>query len=260
MHLLRPRDALALAALLLLGTGCSCGAPRPEPPQAQPDQGDQDDVPVTLLRVTAGPDAADQVLEASQIPYGCAPGDRSEGSVRIGADRGLADVIASLKRGPQLTADPPSSPPAPSDRLLRIDDCGLVPRSLAVAKGDTLVLSNGDQRFHTVHLWRLDGGRERSLQTIALAPGEADVRFVLEQAGLYRLRSDQIPWLRGLLLVQGAGERALITDADGTAEASDLQPGSWDVRLIHETLGETDTTVEIAPGGSAAIYGTLPAP
>lgn len=253
--------AFALMTLLLSGSGCSCGTPEVPPiPSVGPGPDPAEDSPITLVRVTAGAEAIDAVVPVAQTPDGCRSGERSEGAVLLSPDRGLADVIVALERGAQVEGAAPVPVQPVAERPLAVQDCGLVPRSLVARQGDTLVLSNGDPRFHTVHLWRVDGGRERSLQSIALAPGEQDVRFVLEQPGLYRLRSDQIPWLRGLLLVHRPVERGLVTGVDGTVEASDLPPGSWDVQLIHETLGTAETTVDIVPGASAAIYGTLPAP
>ncbi len=258
---LRALAASALSTLLLTGTGCSCGTPDeiPLPPEPTPVTAAAP-LPSAVLRVTAGPGVSDAIVPADQVPEGCAPGGRPEGAVRLGEDRGLADVIASLRRGPTLPGEVAVPGLETTERALLIQDCGLVPRSLTATRGDTLVLTNGDDRYHAVHLWRVDGGRERSLQTIALAPGEKEVSFVLDQPGLYRLRNDQIPWMRGLLLVHRPQERGLVTDQDGSAESAELVAGSWDVHLVHETLGSTDTTVEIVPGGSAAIYGTLPSP
>jgi hypothetical protein len=263
MHSLGPLSLVALTAttLLLTGPGCSCGTPEPlapladvtpvEPPETQPS---------AVLRVAAGGGANDVIVPAAQVPEGCTPGDRPESAVLLGEDRGLADVIASLSRGPTLPGAPAIPTLSAAERRVAVEDCALVPRSIAAARGDTLIVTNRDNRYHTVHLWRIDGGRERSLQTIALAPGETDVSFLLDQAGLYRLRNDQIPWMRGLLLVHRPEERALVTGTDGSAELTELPAGSWDVHLVHETLGSADTTVEINPGASAAVYGTLPAP
>ncbi len=263
MHLLGLRSiaALTLPTLLLAGAGCSCGTPDELPLSGDSTPADAVDAhPSAVLRVTAGPSASDVLVSKDQVPEGCAPGERLEGGVLLSEDRGLADVIAALSRSPSLPGDPAVPNLPTSKRGLMIRDCGLVPRSQTATRGDTLVITNHDDRYHALHLWRIDGGRERSLQTIALAPGEADVSFLLDQPGLYRLRDDQIPWMRGLLLVHGPQERALVTDRDGSAEAQELPVGSWDVHLVHETLGSADTTVEIVSGGSAAIYGTLPSP
>jgi len=250
---------LLLAATVLALPGCSCGGgegiPLPEPtPQAESTPA----AAPTVVRVTTA-NTVDPAVPADQVPEGCTPGPRTEGSVRVDADRGLADVIAWLRNPVRPSAASTVEPiDTEQSRQLALRDCRMTPRSLVATQGDTLVVTNGDDRFHTVHLWRMDGGQERSHQTIALPPKAADVRFDLDHPGLYRLRSDQIPWMRGLLLVHGARERGLVTGPDGSAEATGLPLASWDVELVHETLGSAQTTVEITDGTPAAIYGTLP--
>ena len=121
---------------------------------------------------------------------------------------------------------------------------------------DHLVVHNEDKRFHALGLYRLDGGAEHRVQTIPLAPIEKDVRLVLDQPGIYRVRSDQLLWMRGLVLVLGPGEHGVITEADGTFSAQ-LPAGPWNVALRHEVLGETHTTVDVTAGETSALYSEM---
>lgn len=253
--MLRACTLLAVLTLPWLA-GCSCGTPEGIPLPAPPPPTPPAELPL-LVKVSAPDTVAD--AQVTVEAEGCTPGPRGEGAVLRDVDGGLADAIVWHRRGPQSQAPPP--PPAvtaASTHSITITDCAITPRAIAARQGDELVLGNGDDRYHTVHLWRVDGGQERSLQTIALAPKEETVRFPLAQPGLYRLRSDQLPWMRGLLLVAGPGEHGGVTGTDGYA-GFDLPDGSWDVRLVHETLGSVDTSAEVGAGATASVYGTLPA-
>ena len=256
-HHARIALAALVAATSIAGLGCSCGEGIPLPP-ASSAAPDEESPAITVVKLTAGEGSADATIAADAVPPGCAPGARPERAVQIGEDRGLADGIAWFRRGPQRGATTPVPPAPTQEQRLGVDDCRMTPRALAASRGDTLVVSNRDDRFHTVHLWRIDGGQERSWQTIALAPHEGAVRFTLDQPGLYRMRSDQIPWMRGLLLVHQPQERALITGSDGSAESTTLPLGSWTVQLVHESLGSTETSVDVVAGEPAGVYGVLP--
>jgi len=118
------------------------------------------------------------------------------------------------------------------------------------------VVHNDDKRFHALGLYRLDGGAEHRVQTIPLAPGESDVRLLLDQPGIYRVRSDQLLWMRGLVLVLGPGEHGVTTAGDGTF-STQLPAGPWNVTLQHEVLGEARTTVDITAGETSALYSEL---
>ena len=98
------------------------------------------------------------------------------------------------------------------------------------------------------------------MQTLPLAPGERDVRFTLDQPGFYGLASDQLPWMRGLVLVLRANEAGAITQADGGFRVDDLAAGSWNVIVRHERLGAKDTTVEVVSAETAALYEVLGTP
>lgn len=256
-----PSLALVLAACL---GGCSCGGEAPAP-SAEPATAA---IPIPTetttgtgrvegaLRVDGG---KDRRTPAEGGPAGC-PADAPVLAHRVGEDGALTDVVARLRPGPQLrAADLKPTERPPRDVNLRVDGCLLSPRALVARIGDTLRVDNGDERFHSVVLEAADGGTWSRVQTLPLAPEETGVTWPLERPGLYRLRSDQVDWMGGLLLVLRPGEMGAASGADGRLELADVPAGSWDVDAHHDLHGRLETTVEVLPDEVSALTGTFEA-
>lgn len=174
------------------------------------------------------------------------------GAVRRAEDGGLADAVVLL-RGSRAPADTPE----PGAHTLTLAGCRLDRRALVARVGDRLVVDSTDDRYHALGLHLLDGGRAVRRQTLPLAPGERGVHFTLTEPGIHRLASDQLPWLRGLIVVLGPGERGAVTDAEGAFSFEGVAPGSWRAEVRHEVLGSHDDTVEVLAGETAALYASL---
>ncbi len=184
---------------------------------------------------------------------GCPPGGGPALAVLRHEEGGLADTVVRFTPPPAAARRPRTPRSSPTDVPVRLAGCLLEPRALVTRVGDHLVVHNEDKRFHALGLYRLDGGTEHRVQTIPLAPRENNVRLTLNQPGIYRIRSDQLLWMRGLVLVLGAGEHGVTTAADGTFVAQ-LPAGPWNVTMRHEVLGEARTTVDVTAGETSALY------
>lgn len=254
-----PSLALVLAACL---GGCSCGGEAPAPP-AEPATAA---IPIPA-EATSGSGRVEGALwvdggqdlrsPAEGGPQGC-PADSPALAHRLGDDGGLTDVVVRLRPGPQLRAADllPTGRP-PKDIALRVEGCLLSPRALVARVGDTLRVDNADERFHSVVVEAADGGTWSRRQTLPLAPEEAGVTWALERPGLYRLRSDQVDWLGGLLLVLRPGELGAASGADGRLVLPDVPAGSWDVDAHHDLHGRLETTVEVLPDEVSALTGAF---
>jgi len=248
---------LTLAALLPGCQGCGQGdTPSPAGFEvASPDSV----APTTLGRVEGAIRAPKGIRDQPLPPEtadGCAPGGSPSGSILIGDGAGLGDAAVMLHRGPRSVGEKkrPLRRHEAMDRVLTLRGCALDQRTLVARVGDRLVMHNEDERFHTVGLSELDGGAERRSQTVPLAPKEREVSLALTQPGFYRLSSDQLPWLRGLLLVLRSHEEGVVTGMDGNFAIDGLETGSWNASIRHEVLGETKSTVEVVAGETAALY------
>lgn len=251
---------LALAGLV---SGChGCEQTPLAPPSATTTKAPEVATAPTRGRVEgvvrAPKGTADQTTPP-ETAAGCVPGGAPSGAILLGDGAGLRDTALLLHPGPRPAGTTSLTPRRheAADRTLTLRGCTLDQRTLVARVGDRLVMHNEDARYHTLGLSKLDGGAERRTQTVPLAPKERDVTLDLTQPGFYRLSSDQLPWLRGLLLVLRPDEEGAVTGPDGDFTVLELQPGSWNASIRHEVLGETKTTVEVVAGETAALYEEL---
>ena len=262
--ILAPVTHLYPLALLLLALTCAgcLDACRPEAPVPAIPSAETTPEPTPPTATTAPVGTVQGIVRGGPAPSELIPAEPgqgcegsaglSAGTVRRGADGELAAAVVHL-RGDRA----PTATPEPTRHTLALSGCLLDRRALVARVGDELVLDNADDRYHALALHRLDGGNTVRHQTLSLAPGERGVHLTLTEPGFYRLASDQLPWLRGLVLVLGPGEQGAVTDADGAFTVNDLAPGSWSAVIRHEVLGAHDDTVEVPAGETAALYASL---
>jgi carboxypeptidase family protein len=70
------------------------------------------------------------------------------------------------------------------------------------------------------------------------------------------VRCDLHPWMQAWVGVL-AHPYFAVTGADGRFTLSDVPPGRYTVAVWHERFGTRETTVTLAPKGSAAVTFTL---
>jgi plastocyanin len=162
--------------------------------------------------------------------------------VRVGADRGLADVLVTLE-GASGGALPART------AVLDNRDCRFVPRVQVVAPGTRLEVRNSDPILHTVHAYL---GSE-TLFHLALPVFRQRVWATLDRPGLIRIDCDVgHTWMRAYILVRADGY-AMVTGPDGGFHLRDVPPGSFRLRAWHETLGVREASVTVVDARPTVI-------
>ena len=181
-------------------------------------------------------------------------------SWRVGPDRGLANVIVEALpvAGEQSVASSDSDSAGPPDVLeVRVENCRFRPRVSVVRRNTLLKARHDDPGLHTFHLYRAFAqGPERSLQNIAVPPGGPPVEWTLDLPARLHLRSDQLEWMEGWIVV--TEHPSAITDVEGRFVLPELAPGEWEIVLWHERLGEHRAFVTIPADGPASLYIEFP--
>lgn len=127
--------------------------------------------------------------------------------------------------------------------LLSQTDCRLVPRVLAVARGQRLRLSNRDGVAHEIRA-TLDSNLVFS---VTLGPGEAlDQELSDLGSGTLMLNSVGLPWTRAFVR-QVIGPYFAVTDGQGQYGIRDLPPGTYNVEAWHERRGSATLDVTVVP-------------
>ena len=145
------------------------------------------------------------------------------------------------------------------DLTLVLDNrgCRFDPHVQTAEVGQWLDLRNSDPVLHNADA-RL--GQE-TLFNVALTPGR-QVRKPLARAGLIAITCDvRHTWMSAFVAVADHPYHT-VTDAYGAYEIRDLPPGTYTLRVWHETLGTREQPVTVTAGGTTAAdvgYGALEA-
>lgn len=159
--------------------------------------------------------------------------------IRIGPDRGIADVLVTLEDVPLSRRSP-----APKTAVLDNRACRFVPRVQVVPPGSRLDVRNSDPILHTVHAYL---GTE-TLFHLALPVFRQRVWAALDRPGLTRVECDVgHTWMRAYILVRDDAFAA-VTGPDGAFHLSGVPAGTFRLHAWHETLGTQEVSVTIAAG------------
>lgn len=181
------------------------------------------------VRISAVPPAAPATKIAKDAAV-CGKEARDE-AVRVGKDRGLADVVVVV-RGLK-----PAEPPAPTpNAALDQVGCRYTPRVQAVTVGTPLAILNNDAVFHNVHANRQEGDRQVTVFNLAMPIKGQKLPTVMKNPGVIKVRCDAgHTWMSAFVHVFDHPYFA-VTDQNGAFSIKDLPPGRHTVEYWHEPV------------------------
>jgi plastocyanin len=135
--------------------------------------------------------------------------------------------------------------------------CVYTPRVQAVVVGSQVSFKNSDATFHNVHAYdEPDGGTAFNLAMPRSA--EPHVR-TLDLAGRLSIKCDAgHSWMLAHVWSFDHPYFA-VTDANGAFQLTDVPPGSYPVKIWHETLGTLDAKVDVTAKGPTTLDVVFPA-
>lgn len=148
------------------------------------------------------------------------------------------------------------SPGALERTALKItnEKCAFVPHVQAGMVRSRLEITSADPILHNTHLFLLSGSRTKSLINLAL-PGEdarLDASRATRRPGVVQLKCDAHKWMSGYLLLFSHPYYA-VTDREGSFSIHDLPPGTYTIKVWHETFGELAQQVVVEPGKAVSL-------
>jgi len=145
-------------------------------------------------------------------------------------------ILTGVKRG------------AASNVVVMNDKCRFTPRVQIVAPKTSVKTTSKDAVLHTTNA-QLENGR--TLFNVALPiPGITITKAIAAPSNV-RLSCNTHPWMRGWLVV--TDEAAAITGADGRFTIDNVPPGTYELRVWHETLKGAAQKVTISAGKPAEV-------
>ena len=137
---------------------------------------------------------------------------------------------------------------AAADPTITNDKCAFAPRVQIVRPSANVKTTSKDPILHTTNA-QLENGR--TLFNVALPIAGLTITKSIGNAGNVRLICNTHPWMRGWLIV--TDEAAAITGADGRFSIDNVPPGTYELRIWHESLKSAPQKITVAAGKPTAI-------
>ena len=123
------------------------------------------------------------------------------------------------------------------------DKCAFAPRVQIVRPNANVKTTSKDPILHTTNAQTESG---RTLFNVALPIAGLTVTKPIGAAGTVRLVCNTHPWMRGWMIV--TDDAAAISGADGRFSLDNIPPGSYELRLWHESLKSAPQKITVTAG------------
>ena len=154
-------------------------------------------------------------------------------AIRVDAQGRLANavvILTGVKR------------PGSTETLVTNEKCQFGPRVQVARPNANVRTTSKDPILHTTHAQQQSG---RTIFNVALPVPGINVARPIGSAGIVRITCNTHPWMRGWVIV--TDEAAAVSGADGRFSIGDVPPGTYEVRVWHESLkGEAQRITVLA--------------
>lgn len=133
--------------------------------------------------------------------------------------------------------------PATGDAVVSNEKCRFGPRVQIVRPNATVKTTSKDAVLHTTQA-QLESGK--IVFNVALPLANMTISKPVGAAGPVRLSCNTHPWMRGWMIV--TDEAAAVTSADGRFRIDNVPPGTYELRVWHESLKAVAQKVIVVAG------------
>jgi plastocyanin len=128
------------------------------------------------------------------------------------------------------------------------EKCRFAPHVQIVRPNATITTSSSDPILHTTNAMTEAG---KAIFNVAVPVPGIKIPKQLAGAGLVRIVCNTHPWMRGYVIV--TEDAATVTGADGAFTLNEIPPGSYDLRVWHESLKGAPQKVTVSAGQAATV-------
>ena len=132
---------------------------------------------------------------------------------------------------------------AAAETTVTNDKCSFAPRVQLVRPNATVKTTSKDPILHTTNA-QLENGR--TLFNVALPFAGITISKPVGAAGNVRLSCNTHPWMRGWMVM--TEDAAAIAGADGRFTIDNVPPGTYELRIWHESLKAAPQKITVAAG------------
>ena len=156
----------------------------------------------------------------------------------------LANVYIYVKSGIPASSAPAGTAPTVLDQK----GCRYTPHVIALQQGGSVQFKNSDPTMHNIHTTPADGST--SIDVSQSPMGEPQTKQFNQAETMLPVRCNNHPWMQAYINV-APNPYFAVTAADGSFTIPNLPPGTYTLAAVHETLGEKDIQITIAPKATA---------
>jgi plastocyanin len=140
--------------------------------------------------------------------------------------------------------------PVEKETMHELDNlkCRFLPHVQAASVGQFVLFKNSDPILHTAH--GIFTGEQPQFN-VGLYPGRVS-RKPLVAPGLLKMQCEVHPWMLAYIFVTDHPYHA-VTDIYGEYVINDVPPGSYRLKVWHETLGTEEKSVEAKAGATTKV-------
>lgn len=135
-----------------------------------------------------------------------------------------------------------------SEPIVSNEKCRFAPRVQLARPNGAVRTTSKDPVLHTTQA-QLENGR--TLFNVALPVPGINITKPIGGAGTVRLSCNTHPWMRGWVIV--TDEAAAISGADGRFSLDNIPPGTYELRVWHESLKGAPQKIAVTAGKATEI-------
>ena len=162
----------------------------------------------------------------------------------IGPSGGLKNVVIFIEKSSSHPG------PSPGENVLDNKGCRIVPRVMAMLRGEKLIIQNSDPKLHIVHSYL----EKRTVFNLSLPFRGQRIEMTqkIRKAGLLQVNCDTHGWMRGYIHVFDHPFFA-VTDERGIFSIADIPAGNYTLKAWHEEAGVQSREVLVFEEGQVRV-------
>lgn len=170
----------------------------------------------------------------------------------VSSDHGVRWAVVSIKKITEGKPFPTYDGREDERPTLDQTGCVFTPHVAIVPKRQPLRILNNDGVLHNVHTWP----RKNRSKNVAMPGGVKEMNLKFRRSERIRVTCDVHPWMEAWIVVAEHPYYA-VSDADGEFTLTGVPPGTYTLRLWHETLGEAEQQITVKPKTESRVEFTL---
>ena len=167
----------------------------------------------------------------------------------VSADGGLQNAVVMIEG---IASGKPFA--SNGDFVITNEKCHFVPHVMVAPKGAMMKVRNDDPLLHNSHFYLVQADSKKKKNVINLALPKQGIEIskkkILRKSGLLSVVCDAHDFMQAWVWVT-ENPYAAVTPAGGDFVLENVPPGSYKLKVWHESLGEKVVDVTVAAGKTA---------